>query len=214
VEGLDEHDSKGEDVGLRALRRRAVHLGGEVGEGPHHQARGGQGVALLPTPEPEVPEDGAALLVQEDVPGLHVAVDDPGCVQRGEGATDPGRQVPGLRDRERASPQPCRQVPSLDQSGHDVGWLGIEIRVENLHQGRVAHVSEGHDLSGGAGQGLAGTGPHGVRVQDLDRHQAAVGFTLGLEDASLGALSEQGEGLVAGDGHHVRCGFRYSSCAG
>ena len=84
--------------------------------------------------DPEVGHADAAVARDEDVPGLHVAVDDPLVVGGLQRLRDLGGDARGLPRRERPVPPEERgQVLARDQLHDDERTLAGLARVEDLH---------------------------------------------------------------------------------
>src|SRR5207244_2051786 len=89
-ERLVEEDAEPPYVSAHSVRRgvAAALLGRQVGGRPEELARRAQGPVARPAAHPEVGDEGAPLLVEEDVRGLEVPVEDPPAVRVVEGARD------------------------------------------------------------------------------------------------------------------------------
>ncbi len=118
-----EGRAEGVDVGGRPDRAPVGLLGGHVFGRPDDVARLRQDdrrVARRHAPrEPEVAELGNSV-GEEDVPRLHVPVDETGLVNRGETARDGGARLHRLRPGE-ATPRPdaLGERASRDELGHE-----------------------------------------------------------------------------------------------
>jgi hypothetical protein len=138
-EALVEDGAEGEDVGGRPDARRVRRLLGRgVAGGPlegarlgerHRQARaGGPGVEVLR--EPEVRDERSARGREENVLGLHVAVDDPLRVGGSEGGREPSSDGEGLLDPQRPLLE-ARPEGAAGDEGHDEpGPLGRGAGIE------------------------------------------------------------------------------------
>ena len=81
-ERLPEQDADGPDVACSGRVAAAESLRCDVGECSGHVADRGQRVGLVELSEPEVeePDRDGRRLFDEDVRGLHIAMDDPEAV--------------------------------------------------------------------------------------------------------------------------------------
>ena len=134
-EHLVEHGAEREDVGARvdglALGLLRGHVGGcpeqdaEAGaargaeRGGHRVGRAALGADQLG--EAEVEHLHEAGLRDHHVPGLDVAVDDPGLVGGGEAARDLERDPQRLGDRQAAPLEPLAQALAVHQLHRDPG---------------------------------------------------------------------------------------------
>jgi hypothetical protein len=137
---LPEHDAGGVDVGARVGAAVDDLLGGEVGDGAEQQAGGGgEGGGLDGAGQPEVGDLDPAVVGDQQVLGLDVAVHQARGVRGGQRAQD------GLEQRERLR--------------RGQGALLAQQRPD----GAARHVL--HDQVGGAGGGVLALveDPHDVR---------------------------------------------------
>src|SRR5581483_10806751 len=110
---------------------------------------------------------GAALPVEEDVPGLQVAVDDPLRVSVGDGGRDLADDAGDLSRLDRP-PQARGEALALDELHDDEGLLLVGPDVEDLDDARVAELARRARLAQEALRALLG-----VEVEeDLDRDGA------------------------------------------
>src|SRR5581483_6236182 len=130
-EALVEDRSEREDVrgGARVLGPDEL-LGGHVGGGPEERSRRGErvararslGGAVEVAPEAEVGEERLAVAREEDVLGLHVAVDDAAPVSRPERARELRAEARDLVDRQRALHiELAPERPALEERHDEVG---------------------------------------------------------------------------------------------
>ena len=133
-EHLEEHRPEGEDVRAVVHRLAPDLLGRHEAHRPQHHARfrGRGGVSLVSflddrrrtrqLGEAEVEDLDPAVVRDEDVVGLEVAVDDPLVVSGGEAVRDLERVVEGLADGKRSAAPggPCRRL-TFEQLRDDVG---------------------------------------------------------------------------------------------
>ena len=139
--------------------------------------------------DPEVDELGRALRVEEDVPRLQVAVQDPALVHVGQPARelrhDPGR----LDERER---------PLLLQAVGQVAALG-QVHDEERGAAALARREDAHDVGVAVGRGLrdalAAEALDGLRVgagqEHLDRRARAGVRVVGGVDRAHAAAPEE-----------------------
>jgi hypothetical protein len=174
---LVEDDAERVEVGGRNDGPPAELLRRRVGEGPHEGALGGEGHRLLDEArDAEVHEPDAPVLGDEDVVGLHVAVDDPAAVDRRQ----PLRRLQGQLPEHR-----FRQVPDVPEEGphgasldvlHDQEAAGFAVE---LHDFAVEGADDVGVPDPPAGQRLPArplqaVGPVGeMRMHQLDGDQVA-----------------------------------------
>ena len=196
-EHLEEHDAQREDVaGLRG-RLAARLLGAEVMDGS--ERRPGQRQRRLGDRpgDAEVRHLDLAVAADDDVPGLHVAVDDPlrvGCRKR---PGNRGRDPRGLARRECAiGAQDRREVLTVDELHDDerTAWIlavvvdaddvgvrkrrhGAGLEPEARREIRVAEILGTEQLDGDVaaqlGVGRAVDGRHAALSDQLDQPVAA-----------------------------------------
>jgi len=197
-EHLVEHAAERVDVGSRAgrpvrgrllrahvVRRAEAHAG--LGQAPAPRVGYRQG-------DSEVRHDRLPVL-QEDVLGLHVAVDHPlpmGVAERhGDRARDPDRLPHG----QLALPvEALPQALPIDE-GHHVEEEALRLpRVEQRQDVRVLEVGGRLDL----GQKALGAHHGGqLRLQDLERHLALVLEVVSQVNGGHPALADLADDLVA-----------------
>ncbi len=177
------------EVGLEGDAPVPRLLGRDEGDGPDEVARARERVParLLPR-ETEVAELGRSLCVEEDVPGLEVAVDEPRPVDGAEPARDPRRDRERLAPRDRSLPsQAVMERTPGDELEDEVGVpLDLAVGVDPHDVGML----DDRDALGLAPEPLEA---HAVRDHlarhDLERHRAAE-VVLGPEDDSHPAAAE------------------------
>ena len=175
------------------LRRRVLRRADEVA-GDGERAR----VGALPLAQPEVRDERAAVArADQDVPGLHVAVEDPACVRRVERARDlredlerAARLQPVLRRQERA------QVGAVDVLEREVEQpVGLAAAVDPGH----VRVVDGRRVARLADEALAHARVAGeLRPEDLERDRPAR-RRLGEVHRRHPALREEGGDAVLAD---------------
>ncbi len=170
-EHLEEDDAGGVEVGALVDRLAERLLGGEVLE----RADGGLGggdpgvVALEVEGEAEVGELDGAVVGEQDVAGLDVAVDDADAVQRGEAAEDLGGKRHGLLDRQRPFGHSVAQRAAGDRLERDEDGRTRALDVENADDVGVGEIAGDADLALQTRQRARG---EAVLAQDLERDLA------------------------------------------
>ncbi len=173
-EHLVEQGAEGVEVALRAGRLAERLLGREIGHGPHQRAPADAGAPLRRC-QAEVAEPGMPVVVEPDVRGLQVAMDDSARVRVLEGAGDVHRDLDRPRHLE---PPPVRGQQRLHVAprhvfADDVGAARVLSGV--MHPDHVGMVSElAHRV------GLAAS-------TRLDRGGDAGGVEQGHRDLLVGA---------------------------
>jgi hypothetical protein len=137
-EHLVEQRTQRVEVALRARRVAERLLGGQVGDGAD------QGAAADPGPplgrrQPKVAEPRSPVVVDPDVGGLQVPVDDAARVGVLEGTGDVGRDVDGALDLEPAARgiQQRQHVATRHVAADDEGITGVLSGVEHGDDVRV-----------------------------------------------------------------------------
>jgi hypothetical protein len=169
-------------------------LGSHIGRRPQHRARArDRARALGREGDPQINELHLALVGQQDVGRLHVAVDDPvpvGVVERVRDAAQRRERPPGPQ---RALPQDLGERRTLDVLHHDQDALGIAERVVDRHEvGVVERGSEPRLPFEPARHVLRAVG-----VQALERDQPAEALVLGQEHRRHAARAEAAHDAVA-----------------
>ena len=193
---LERDAGEGVLVGPRVERLPHRLLGGHVGRGPHHGPRRGETRDRVGAPgEAEVGEERPAPGIEEDVPRLDVAVEDPLRVGVVEGGRDRGEPGHRLRGRHRTLDPFLQRAPR--DEGHDEvrDLLPLERRRPEIVDGEDVRVLEpGHET--GLAEEALGKGRVGRDrvVDDLDGDRAVKGLVLGPPDfrhpAGPGAFEE------------------------
>ena len=116
------------------------------------------------TRKPEV-EQLHAVLRQEDVRRLQIAMDDPLLVQRPERAEHRERDLPGLPRRQRAACQTCAQRLAVEQLHREEQVVAVRVDFVELADVRVTDARGGTRL---APQPLPFLSIAAVRAQALD----------------------------------------------
>ena len=196
--GERDQGAPGEHVGGRPGRLVAQLLGRHPGgraqaqPRPCHGGIGGPG-----DPEVDHLHARARRLLEQDVAGLEVTVDDAGGVDGGEGPGDPGRE----RDQAPAGQRSAagdRAVKggAVDVLGGEPGPGAGRVGVEDPRHLRAVHAAGGVDLApeaGGEGR-VAGE----LWPQRLDRGQTAAAVPA-QEDHAHAALAEAAGQLVGAE---------------
>ena len=144
--------------------------------------------------EAEVEDLDAAVLRDEEVLGLQVAVDDPLLVRRGEAVRDLQRVVDRLSRRQLPARERRAQRLAFEQLLNDVGRALVRADVVDGRDVGVVQDSRGPRLLLEAAQAVGVRGER--RRQDLDRHVAAQPRILRPVDLSHPARAERREDLV------------------
>ena len=145
---LEQHDAERVDVGLAVDVVAERLLGRDVVGGPEHAAVGGQALLVERAGDAEVGDLGRALLVDQDVLGLDVAVDDVAGVGGGERARDLDRVGDRLVDRQAAhAADAVLQRLALDVLEDDVGPAVLLPGVDHADDVRVAELGDGASLA-------------------------------------------------------------------
>jgi hypothetical protein len=218
-EDLEQHQAQRVHVGRRRDGRQArALLGRHVARRAHHEALREAGVvAVAPAGHAEVAQprvEGRAvgarvgLGAEQDVGGLHVAVDDAALVGHGQSRRhvvhDPHGVALGHGALGLAVVIEARALHQLhDQEHHaavlvDLDEVG-DVRVPDLgqHARLATEAAELHVVE------------HGVGLEDLDGHGRVGAQLLGPEHLAVGAAAEAvGQAVAAehgaGLGHHAR----------
>ena len=187
-ERLVEHATERVDVGARVhlpaldLLGRAVLDRPDEGAGPRQPGRR----ELLD--RTEVGEVSAVARADEDVRGLHVAVDEPACVRRVERGCDlaHNRERPPHGQRALVGDQRL-QVGALDAGHRDPEQAVVLARVVDRDDVRV--VERGRE-PGLAQEAVAEVGVAEARREELQRGPAAEAHVLGAVDDACAAAAE------------------------
>ncbi len=143
-------------------------LGGDVVGRAEHPAVGGQPLLVERSGDPEVGDLGRALLVDEHVLGLDVAVDDVTGMGGAERARDLDPVGDGLGDRQPAHPaDPLLERLALDVLEHDVRPALVLAGVDHADDVGMRELGDGSGLAAEALE-LVGVG-RDLAVHQLDR---------------------------------------------
>jgi hypothetical protein len=96
-------------------------LGRQVGGGAEHGGGAGDGLVVDRAGDPEVGDLHGAVVGEQDVAGLDVAVDQAPVVGVGQGRADVGRRPPARGPRSARRPRSPAAASALDQLHDDVG---------------------------------------------------------------------------------------------
>jgi hypothetical protein len=211
-DALDEHERQGVQVARRAGGLAARLLGREVARRAERCGRGfGQGGLGQHLGEAEVGDPEAALVPEEEVRGLDVAVDEAGSV--GVLESPGGFEADDERLREAQAVAPVEQhaeAAAAQVLGDEEGRPAVLADVVDGEQVRVV------EAGGGAGLGGEPAADHRVGgervVEDLHGHLALELGVLGQEHARRRTHAQQADepvpaaqhtaDLVRGDGGH------------
>ena len=195
-EHLVEHDAERVDVRLAVDVVAERLLGRDVVRGAEHAALGGQAAVVHRAGDAEVGDLGRALLVDEDVLRLDVAVDDAAPVRGAERAGDLDRVGDRLVDRQAPEPaDPVLERLALDVLEDDVGAPVLLARVDHADDVRVRELRDGARLAAEALE-LVGLG-RDVAVHELDRDAALQRGVEGAVDRRHAARAHLGIEPVA-----------------
>ena len=197
-EQLVEHAADAEEVAPPVDLRSLHLLRGHVVGGAHDVAgarHGGGGQAR----HAEVHDLHRAVLVDEDVGGLDVAVHDAGLVRVGQPGQDlhDDRHLPVVGHRRRRSHRLLEVLP-LEQLHGDVGRaVGVGAEVEDRDHVGVGHLRHGLGFPREALDQLGVVG--NLRHHDLEGHVALEDGVVGEVHHSHRALADRPDDLVLAD---------------
>ena len=160
--------------------------------------------------EAEVEDLDPAVVRDEDVVGLEVAVDDPLVVSGGKAAGDLQRVVEGLADRKRSALEADLQGVAFEQLRDDVG--GAVVRAD-IVDGEDVRVVQG---AGGAGLLLEAAELLGIGDllgENLDRDLALQAGVTGAVDLTHRPRGEQPHDLVRAESRAGLERHRYTPAA-
>jgi hypothetical protein len=196
LERLAERDAERVLIGARTRRLAGPLLG-------RHVARGAEDAAGLggarPTGEAEVTDAYPAIVADEDVVGLEVAVDDAELVGRRQAARGLDVRRDDLGPRRHAFVAPPPQGRARDQLHREVELAVVLADVVDAHdvgmreRGHRSRLARQPRLLGGVIADLA------TVAQELDREPASELGVLGGEHDAHAALAEHLEQAVAAD---------------
>ncbi|CAI9419720.1 hypothetical protein HIDPHFAB_03834 [Nocardioides sp. T2.26MG-1] len=195
---LEEHHAGGVHVRARVGTAVDHQLGGEVGDGADQHPAGG-GVLRVGADragQPEVGHLDPAVLGDEHVLGLDVAVDDAGPVGRGQGGQHrlDQRERPRRRHRALLADQ-VAQGDAVDQLHREEHRALVVALVVDRHHVRVRQPGGRPRLAHEAGRELGVVAE--ARVHDLHRDRAVEADVGGLVDTGHAATRDAGADPVA-----------------
>ncbi|MFO1425924.1 MAG: hypothetical protein U1F11_02910 [Steroidobacteraceae bacterium] len=169
-----EHAAQAEDVVARLAGRAGEHFGARVATGRGRWHLGGVGG----TSGAEVEQPYRAVALQEDVPGLDVAVHDAALVRVTEsgdaGDDDVAHEIAGERRAVRA-PQRRLERLALEQFHRDEPGTLVAVEVEQARYGRVVEAQRLAILVLEARDRRLVIAPCGLEDLDRERRAAAAG---------------------------------------
>jgi hypothetical protein len=231
IEGLVEGHAERVDVGADVDAAAGEHLGGDVGEGADHRAGDGDlggerwgvlevrelrelfgrwgslkiriavrgGVALAD--EAEVDEAGAAVVADQDVAGLEVAVDEADGVGGGEALADLAEDADDLAPAPRRGGEPGVEGGAGDVLHHQKELLAVDVDVVDRHDVGVREAGEPLRFAQQAEAAAVAAGRVGLRVEQLEGDRALELGVVGEVDDAHAALSQGAlEGVAADPG--------------
>ncbi len=171
-----ERRAEGEDVGLRPGVTADGHLGGEVGGRSRDHPRLGHGDVVLGAGDPEVGDLHEAVVGEQDVAWLDVAVHDADVVCLADRGGDLRADPRHLQRRQRALLlQHLRQAGGVEKL-HDQARLAVLVghHVEDRDRVRVVQPRGDPALAHGALPGVLGLVRVEARLEHqlFDRHRA------------------------------------------
>ena len=230
VERLIEGDAEGEliatrvgphtvvllrsHVGRRAehrarLRQRLAELGrAALGDGRHARRRAGFGiVGAGRAGETKIGDTDGAVVSDQDVGRLEVAMHEPGRVRSGQplagGAVHREDLRPVGAARLALGLDPTRQIHAVDELHRDEDPRDLadldRADIEHLQQVRVGDLGHRSGLAYEAAAALRCSGRSNLRPQELDRHLAVELRIVRGEDDAHPALAQRVDDDVAAD---------------
>ena len=196
-DGLDEHEAERVEVGAPVEPARGALLRRRVARGAEHRARR-LGPARLGerAGEAEVGDAHDAVLVEEEVGRLDVAVHEPAAVRVLERRGDLAADVRGLRRREPdAGVEHPAQRAALEQLEDHERDAVVLAPVVDGHDVRV--VQRRRELGLGAEPAQEARVVRKARVEDLDRDASAQPDVVRGIDAAARACTDRAEQAVA-----------------
>ncbi len=192
---LPEQDADSPDVALRGRLSPCKTLRGDVREGPRHVANGRQRVRTVELGEPEVEQTHGDLvsLLEQEIGGLDIAMDDPGSMRVGESVEHLGSDLDGVLVREAVRAHRLAQGASGHVLVCDVDVARIVSDVVRAHAPLVAQPARCQRFTLGAGGGLSFPG------DDLQRDVEAGALVAREPDGARAAAPERTNRAIASE---------------
>ena len=148
-EGFEQHEPERVDVN-GGVDRLAPHLlGRQIGGGARNRARCGGDRAVERAGDPEIGEAGFAAVVEQDVRGLDVAVDEAARVDVGQCGREPGAQAQDVGGGQGSFVEARGERGPVDQVGDEIGAAvraGLGAAVVQRDQPGMAQRAQRLDL--------------------------------------------------------------------
>ena len=192
-ERLPEQDADSPDVALRRRLGPRKPLRSDVRESSRHVADRRQRVCAVELGEPEVQQaDGDLVaLLEQEIGGLDVAMDDSGPVRVGEGVEHLGGDLDRILVREAVRAHRLAQGAPGHVLVRDVDVARIVSDVVSAHTSFVAQPARRQSFTLGAGGGLSFAG------DDLQRDVEARALVAGEPDGARAAASQRTDRPIA-----------------
>jgi hypothetical protein len=189
-EQFEEQDAQGVDIGLGGEGLGLDLFGGQVGGGTGDDVSGSGGLVIAQLlGDAEVGEEGVAVLVEQDVGGLDIAVDDALLVGGIQGGGDLVEQEGDLlRGPGFPALQGLCQGAAFHQAHDQVSTLGVAPVVVERHDVQVLQLGDQLCFTFEAADELGAVGVFGQ--DDLDCHLAVDGLLAGAVDGTVGTFAE------------------------